>query len=79
MPDLIPLDIILPDTDGWALLKTIRQDSTLNNVPVFFVSAQDLVGEPLTSEFVLATVDGGIHAGKLLDCSLSLAETLTGT
>ncbi|NDJ60630.1 MAG: response regulator [Chloroflexi bacterium] len=40
-PDLIFLDLNLPDTTGYELLKQIRADSRLSNVLVVAVTAQD--------------------------------------
>jgi DNA-binding response OmpR family regulator len=37
-PDLITLDVMLPDTDGFTVLKTLQEDDRINNIPVVFVS-----------------------------------------
>jgi len=37
-PDLITLDILLPDTDGFAVFKTLQQDERIRHIPVIFVS-----------------------------------------
>ena len=37
-PDLILLDIIMPKMDGFAVLKRIREDDTLKNVPVILLT-----------------------------------------
>lgn len=36
--DIVLLDVMLPDGDGFSVLKTIREDS---NIPVLFLSAKD--------------------------------------
>ena len=37
--DLILLDIMMPEIDGYALLKYLKQDSSLRNIPVIMISA----------------------------------------
>lgn len=39
-PDLIILDIIMPDMDGYTVCKAIRADSALAQVPVLFLTAK---------------------------------------
>ena len=39
IPKLILLDIILPDINGYEVLKRIRADSKLKDIPVFFLTA----------------------------------------
>ncbi len=37
-PDLILLDIVLPDVDGWSVIKRLRSTQELLFVPVIFIS-----------------------------------------
>ena len=37
-PDLITLDVMLPDTDGFTVFKTIQGDERIRNIPVIFIS-----------------------------------------
>ncbi|HBH46289.1 MAG: hypothetical protein A2445_04610 [Candidatus Jacksonbacteria bacterium RIFOXYC2_FULL_44_29] len=49
-PDLVLLDIILPDINGVQLLKTIRQDPNLKETPVLMLTNlndKDYIGEAL--------------------------------
>lgn len=39
-PDLVILDIMLPDSDGLDICKAIRNDSELSNVPIIFLTAR---------------------------------------
>src|ERR1044071_9827854 len=39
-PDLILLDVMLPDTDGFDLCRQIRQSAVLARVPVIFLTAR---------------------------------------
>jgi len=41
-PDLILLDIVMPDVDGYTVVRTIRQDKGFENIPVIFITSQDL-------------------------------------
>ena len=37
-PDLITLDILLPDTDGFRVFRILQEDDRIKNIPVIFVS-----------------------------------------
>jgi adenylate cyclase len=37
-PDVITLDIIMPDLDGWSVLKALKDDPELSEIPVVLVS-----------------------------------------
>jgi len=39
--DLIVLDVMLPDVDGWSILKTLRENA--RQTPVLFLTARDTV------------------------------------
>jgi DNA-binding response OmpR family regulator len=39
-PDLVLLDVMLPDADGFEICRQIRQSSVLNRVPVLFLTAR---------------------------------------
>ncbi len=47
MPDLILLDIMMPDMDGYTVLNFLKKDSKTKDIPVIFISAlnktQDMV------------------------------------
>ncbi len=44
-PDLILLDLIMPDIDGWGVLDRIRQEERLNSVSVIILTAKQLTAE----------------------------------
>ncbi len=44
-PDLILLDLMLPDADGWDICREIRHQ---HNIPIIMVTARDAMGDKLT-------------------------------
>jgi len=75
-PDLMLLDIIMPDMDGWGLLRIMRGDDRWRDIPVVVISAQDVQDQPLTSRTFLATMGRGLSVSKLLSCSRSVSTLL---
>ena len=44
-PDLILLDIVMPEMDGYAVLERLRADPATHDLPVIFVTAMDAVAD----------------------------------
>ncbi len=40
-PDVITLDVLMPNTDGWTVLATLKTDPDLSNIPVIMLSITD--------------------------------------
>jgi DNA-binding NarL/FixJ family response regulator len=40
VPDMIICDVMMPEMDGYSLVKHIRQESRTNTIPVLFLSAK---------------------------------------
>jgi CheY-like chemotaxis protein len=75
-PDLMLLDIVMPDMDGWQVLAAKRQDEELWDIPVIILSAQDPADQPMASRVLLATLGEGLSLSKLLRCSQTLLTLL---
>ncbi len=71
IPDLILLDIMMPDLDGYEVCKILKNDENTKNIPIIFISALDdvwdkvrafavggvdYISKPFQSEEVLARV-----------------------
>ena len=41
LPDLILLDIIMPEMDGYEVIKLIKANSSISHIPVIFLTAKD--------------------------------------
>lgn len=55
-PDLILLDVMMPEMDGYEVCRRIKEDHANWNIPVIFVSAKDAV-EDQQNGFNLGAVD----------------------
>ncbi|MBV7337706.1 response regulator [Chloroflexi bacterium TSY] len=75
-PDVVLLDILLPDMLGWQLLAEKNQDEMLRDIPVIVVSGEPLVDWPTHSPFVMATLGDGVSITKLLQGARQLAHWL---
>jgi CheY-like chemotaxis protein len=47
-PDVLLLDLIMPNMDGFKVIEKIREDPEHWNMPIIVVSAKDLTAEELT-------------------------------
>ncbi len=56
-PDLVLLDLMMPDMDGWEVYRQMKNDDELKNIPVIVVTAR---GQPIDKVLGLhiAKVDG---------------------
>jgi len=65
-PDVILLDLIMPNMDGFHLLEMRSQDARLKDIPVVVISARDREGHPVVSSAICVTRVGGLSARRLL-------------
>ena len=68
-PDAITLDIIMPDLDGWSVLRALKEDPDLRDIPVILVTmlreremgyalgATDLLTKPIDTEALARSLD----------------------
>ena len=72
MPDLVLLDIMMPDLDGWEVYQQIKADEKTRNIPVIVVTAKaqnidkvlglhiakvdDYISKPFTPDALLESI-----------------------
>ncbi|MET0012666.1 MAG: EAL domain-containing protein [Sedimenticola sp.] len=91
-PDLILLDIMMPEVDGMELLRIIRRDFPATELPVIMVTAKpeseqigealeqganDYVTKPVDIKVLQARINTQIQLKRSVEYLLSLSEQLT--
>jgi len=76
--DLVLVDIVMPDMDGWQFLKAKNKRDRLQDIPVIIISAQDPGEGPASSPIVVAAVGERVPLGKIVACSSLLPGILLG-
>jgi DNA-binding response OmpR family regulator len=80
-PDLILLDLMMPDMDGWEVYQQIKADDKIKDIPVIVVTAKaqsidkvlglhiakvdDYIAKPFSPQDLLNSVDKVFSAKKL--------------
>jgi CheY-like chemotaxis protein len=64
--DVILLDLVMPNLDGFQLLELKGTHPALRDIPVIVVSARDPVGHPIVSNALTVTQAGGLSVHHLL-------------
>lgn len=54
--DLILLDVVLPETDGFEIIRRLKENKSTKDIPVIFITAKDKV-EDETTGLMLGAVD----------------------
>ncbi len=71
IPDIILLDIMMPDMDGFQTLKKIRANSRWANIPVFAVTAKAMLDDKAIilkhgfDDYISKPVNAGVMAFKI--------------
>ena len=54
VPDILFIDVVMPELDGWQTLARMRRDARLAEVPAVIISAQDRPGMSMSMGFPLS-------------------------
>ena len=76
-PDVILLDLVMPNMDGFQLLEMRSQDPALRDIPVVLISARDLTGQPIVSSALAVTQGGGLSVRQLLTSIEAISQVLS--
>lgn len=76
-PDVIVLDIMMPRMDGWAVLKTLKDDPELSDIPVTILSVLDdmNMGYALgATDYLTKPIDWGRLLNNVKKCTRRTAR-----
>jgi CheY-like chemotaxis protein len=77
-PDVLILDMMFPDTDGYSLLEAMKSDPALANVPVIVASASGVTDEltPALEGRLVLDRASGFQPAELVRYVEALVEVL---
>ncbi len=61
LPDIIILDLMMPNVDGFAVLEAVKTDENTRSIPIIVVTAKDLT--PEEREVLTGEVESLLHKG----------------
>jgi len=66
--DVILLDFMMPEMNGYEFLEEKSRDPLLNNLPVIVISARDPQGHPIASDAIAVTRSAGLSTPNIIAC-----------
>jgi CheY-like chemotaxis protein len=75
-PDVVLLDVFMPDMNGWEVLAALRGDRRTADLPIYLVSAHDPAERLPGSRVFLGAMGDEISIPRLLRCSLAISTIL---
>ncbi len=75
-PDVVLLDLVMPQVDGFAVLRECQQDEALRDIPVIAISALDTMPGGFVTPFLAVSRGDGINLQDLLRCVRALSAVL---
>jgi len=67
-PDLILLDLMMPEMDGFQVLEALKQSESLREIPVIVVTAKELT--PLERQRLAGQADSLLQKGSFTDLDM---------
>ena len=75
-PDVVLLDLLMPEVDGYAVLREIQSDARLRDVPVVVITARGDEDEAVTVGMIGITRRGGLSINDLMRCVQASLDVL---
>jgi len=75
-PDVILLDLIMPEMDGFQVLEAKHDDPRIREIPVIVISSRDPLGAPIVSEGLSVARSGGLSLRDLVACVQAISDVL---
>ena len=76
-PDVVLLDLMMPEIDGAEVLRRMREDPQLTDVPVIVITAREYLLEFLPTEDMLQVKrKGGFSTSELVKCLKAILDSL---
>jgi CheY-like chemotaxis protein len=75
-PDVVLLDLVMPDIGGDEVLRRMRSSTTLRDVPVVLVTARDLTEQTVVAEAFAITRRDGLSVAEFIRCLRASLDSL---
>jgi signal transduction histidine kinase/CheY-like chemotaxis protein len=78
-PDVILLDLIMPNINGFKILQLREHDARLQGIPMIVISARNPVGHPVISQGLAVSQVDGLSVNQLMTCIQAFSQILSVT
>lgn len=76
-PDIVVLDVMMPNKDGFKMCKELKQDSELSDIPVIMLTAvADRMSETHYSQYDAMSMEAEDYIPKGADCIKMMTKSI---
>jgi CheY-like chemotaxis protein len=75
-PDVMVLDLVMPQMDGFQVLREKAGDPAIRDIPVIVISSRDPTRGPVVSDALTVTQGGGLSISDLASCIQVVSDVL---
>ncbi len=75
-PDVLLLDLVMPNCDGFMVLEAKSADPAIRDIPTIIISAKDPQREPIISKALVVSRPNGLSARDLMDAIQAVTRAL---